>query len=146
MLVDILASCAFEFIIFSSQRRLTFSSVTKSSHHLGRFLRNNLLLSSRQRVMPNCFFVLARFFLRVDGVLLRCYDTRYFHDFETDVVVRERLRREADYASLERRVSSHVLRDPEQIVNFIPEVDKVVDNVKLKNISGCKDSTDDSCP
>ena len=32
-----------------------------------------------QRVMASGFFVLLRFFLRVDGVLVRMNDTRFYH-------------------------------------------------------------------
>lgn len=34
-----------------------------------------------QRVMPTSFFVLQRFFLRVDDVLFRVFDTRLYHEF-----------------------------------------------------------------
>lgn len=33
------------------------------------------------RVMPRCWFVLLRFWLRVDHVLVRLYETRYLCDF-----------------------------------------------------------------
>lgn len=33
-----------------------------------------------QRVMPTSFFLLLRFFLRVDGVLIRINDTRLYHE------------------------------------------------------------------
>lgn len=33
-----------------------------------------------QRVMPTSFFLLMRFFLRVDGVLIRINDTRLYHE------------------------------------------------------------------
>lgn len=33
-----------------------------------------------QRVMPTSFFVLLRFFLRVDGVMIRINDTRLYHE------------------------------------------------------------------
>ena len=35
---------------------------------------------SCQRVMPTSFFVLLRFFLRVDGVIIRINDTRLYHE------------------------------------------------------------------
>ncbi|XP_030758492.1 TIP41-like protein [Sitophilus oryzae] len=41
------------------------------------------------RVMPSSFFILLRFFLRVDGVMVRVNDTRIFHDFTKDFVIRE---------------------------------------------------------
>ncbi|NWT36288.1 TIPRL protein, partial [Chroicocephalus maculipennis] len=37
-------------------------------------------LSVKIRVMPSSFFVLLRFFLRVDGVLIRINDTRLHHE------------------------------------------------------------------
>ncbi|VEN53842.1 unnamed protein product [Callosobruchus maculatus] len=41
------------------------------------------------RVMPSSFFVLLRFFLRVDGVMVRINDTRLFHEFTKDYALRE---------------------------------------------------------
>ena len=32
-----------------------------------------------QRVMPSCLFCLLRFYLRVDGTLIRVIDTRIYH-------------------------------------------------------------------
>lgn len=34
--------------------------------------------------MPTCFFLLSRFFLRVDNVLFRVFDTRIYHSFRPD--------------------------------------------------------------
>lgn len=39
--------------------------------------------------MPSSFFILLRYFLRVDNVMVRINDTRYFHDFQSDYVLRE---------------------------------------------------------
>ncbi|EFC45512.1 TIP41-domain-containing protein, partial [Naegleria gruberi] len=41
------------------------------------------------RVMNHCFYVLMRFFLRVDGVCVRCIETRLFHKFGEDHLLRE---------------------------------------------------------
>eukprot|EP01129_Flabellula_baltica_P015335 TRINITY_DN76_c0_g2_i1.p2 TRINITY_DN76_c0_g2~~TRINITY_DN76_c0_g2_i1.p2 ORF type:complete len:229 (-),score=44.95 TRINITY_DN76_c0_g2_i1:1515-2201(-) len=41
------------------------------------------------RVMPTCFYVLMRYFLRVDGVLFRTHETRLFHSFSSDYLIRE---------------------------------------------------------
>lgn len=46
-------------------------------------------MSIKLRVMPTCFFVLLRVFLRVDGVVVRVRDTRLFHVFGTHSVLRE---------------------------------------------------------
>lgn len=39
------------------------------------------------RVMPSCWFVLSKLYLRVDGVLIRCRETRLYHHFADDLVV-----------------------------------------------------------
>jgi len=46
-------------------------------------------LSVRMRVMGKCFFVLLRVFLRMDNSIVRVHDTRFFHKFGDDHVVRE---------------------------------------------------------
>lgn len=43
----------------------------------------------RFRIMKDCFYVLVRYYLRVDEVLVRIYDTRIYHDFSTDYIHRE---------------------------------------------------------
>lgn len=57
--------------------------------------------SIKVRVMPACFFVLLRFWLRVDGLLLRLLDTRIFHKFGSPYVQREITVKEATFAELE---------------------------------------------
>lgn len=47
--------------------------------------------------MPNCLFVLQRFFLRVDGVVYKMYDTRFFLEFHKPYCIREFQKREATY-------------------------------------------------
>lgn len=54
----------------------------------------------RVRVNEFSVFVLARFFLRVDGVLFRVADTRVYHEFGTGEVVRERKGRQAAYSAV----------------------------------------------
>jgi type 2A phosphatase activator TIP41 len=46
-------------------------------------------LSVRIRVMPEFFLILLRFFLRVDNVLFRIYDTRIFHEWKHNYVIKE---------------------------------------------------------
>ena len=50
--------------------------------------------------MPSGFFILQRFFMRVDGVLLRMNETRIYHSFEDTVVLREYTVREDRYATV----------------------------------------------
>ncbi|KAJ3168639.1 hypothetical protein HDU88_001532 [Geranomyces variabilis] len=62
------------------------------------------ILTLRVRVMPTCFLVLLRFFLRVDGVLFRVNDTRLYHEFGTNRVVREYSSRDQDYNQIRGRI------------------------------------------
>ena len=50
--------------------------------------------------MPSGFFILLRFFMRVDGVLIRCFDTRYYYEIENDYILREYLERESPMPTL----------------------------------------------
>jgi type 2A phosphatase activator TIP41 len=55
------------------------------------------LLNIRVRAMPSGFFILQRFFLRVDRVLVRVIDTRIYHDYSSSEIIREFSVRELDY-------------------------------------------------
>lgn len=50
--------------------------------------------------MADCFYVLHRYYLRVDEVIVRVYDTRLFHSFDADHVIREFQVKESSYAEL----------------------------------------------
>jgi type 2A phosphatase activator TIP41 len=50
--------------------------------------------------MGDCFYILQRFYLRVDKVLVRIYDTRIFHSFDTDYIIREFQHKEGTYEEL----------------------------------------------
>uniref|UniRef100_K7FBD0 TIP41-like protein n=1 Tax=Pelodiscus sinensis TaxID=13735 RepID=K7FBD0_PELSI len=57
-------------------------------------------LNVKIRVMPSSFFVLLRFFLRVDGVLIRMNDTRLYHEADKPYMLREYTSRESKISSL----------------------------------------------
>ena len=57
-------------------------------------------LTVRVRVMEGCFLVLLQFWLRVDEMLMRVYDTRLFHQFGTQHAVREQMIREDSFDEL----------------------------------------------
>lgn len=52
------------------------------------------------RVMPSCWYLLLRHWLRIDGQLLQIAETRYFHEFGTSEVYRETTRRKASFDDL----------------------------------------------
>jgi type 2A phosphatase activator TIP41 len=43
----------------------------------------------RFRVMNDCFFGLLRCYLRVDEVMIRIYDTRIYHTFGSNFIIRD---------------------------------------------------------
>jgi len=51
-------------------------------------------LSVKLRIMPSGFFVLQRFYLRVDNTLIRVYDTRLYFEAEKNYLIREYSERE----------------------------------------------------
>ncbi|PWA14596.1 hypothetical protein CCH79_00017620, partial [Gambusia affinis] len=61
----------------SSKQDFTFGSwkVTAAKNHI---MKSKDI--ERYRVMPSSFFLLQRFFLRVDGVLIRINDTRVYYE------------------------------------------------------------------
>ncbi|CAF0998145.1 unnamed protein product [Adineta steineri] len=58
------------------------------------------------RCMPSGFFVLLRFFMRVDGVLIRCFDTRYYYEAGNSYILREYIERESAISSLKPEFQS----------------------------------------
>lgn len=58
--------------------------------------------------MASGFLVLQRFFLRVDGVLVRINDTRLYHAAQTDYLLREYTSKEAKIKDLRVCSESHM--------------------------------------
>ncbi|KAJ2780491.1 Tap42 interacting protein [Coemansia javaensis] len=89
-------------------------------------------LAYRVRVMPSGFFVLQRFFLRVDGVLFRIFDTRIYHEFGSDAVIREFSTREMPFDDvrglLPKKKRGGGDDDDLSLLNDIPFVDSVIKN------------------
>ncbi|XP_067006156.1 TIP41-like protein isoform X2 [Anabrus simplex] len=76
--------------------------------------------SVKIRVMPSSFFILLRYFLRVDNVMVRLNDTRFYHEFETDFVLREYTSREAKVKDL--KVPAVQLIEPSEVAQILPLV------------------------
>ncbi|KZC06983.1 PREDICTED: TIP41-like protein [Dufourea novaeangliae] len=74
--------------------------------------------SVKIRVMPNGFFILLRYFLRIDNVLIRINDTRIYHEFGQDYLLREYTTREAKVAEL-RDIASF-FTEPSEIAPYLP--------------------------
>lgn len=58
--------------------KIVSCSLNRMHHSLNR-AHLSLCVSLGQRVMASGFFILLRFFLRVDGVVVRLFDTRIHH-------------------------------------------------------------------
>jgi type 2A phosphatase activator TIP41 len=56
----------------------------------------------RYRVMADCYYVLLRYFLRVDGVCVRILDTRIFHAFGENFIRREFQYRQSSYDEIKK--------------------------------------------
>ncbi|KAM7230034.1 hypothetical protein CapIbe_018751 [Capra ibex] len=76
-------------------------------------------LSVKTRVMPSSFFLLLRFFLRIDGVLIRMNDTRLYHEADKTYMLREYTSRETKIANL-MHVSPSFFREPNEISQYLP--------------------------
>jgi len=79
---------------------------------------NGISLSSvRIRVMPSGFFILLRFFLRVDGVMLCTYDSRLHHEFENGYALLETSFRQSKVSDL--KVPLYVMNDPDEVTPML---------------------------
>lgn len=77
------------------------------------------MISVKIRVMPTSFFLLLRFFLRVDGVLIRIHDTRLYHEAGSDFMLREFSARESKISEL-KHVPPPLYTDPNEIAQYLP--------------------------
>lgn len=58
------------------------------------------IMSIKVRVMPSGFYVLARYWLRLDHVVVRLHESRIHHLFGTDYLLREYTRKEETFENL----------------------------------------------
>lgn len=80
-------------------------------------------VSVKVRVMPTFWLVLLRSWLRVDGVVVRVKDARFFHKFGTEEVYREVHAREVTFAEMPKfrlPVDVSLYRDVDQFSPRIP--------------------------
>lgn len=80
----------------------------------------------RFRVMGDCFYILLRYYLRVDGVKVRIFDTRIFHEFGTDFIHREFQYRQSSYDQLRNKgfdLGSEWMLSPQQSDLVFPQLE-----------------------
>ncbi|XP_075212084.1 TIP41-like protein [Lycorma delicatula] len=88
------------------------------------------VLNVKIRVMEWGFFLLLRYFLRVDGVMIRANDTRFYHEFDADYIVREITTREAKISEL--NIPPTAMADQNSLVPEIPLRRTVIEKLVLK--------------
>ncbi|XP_010565680.1 PREDICTED: TIP41-like protein isoform X2 [Haliaeetus leucocephalus] len=87
-------------------------------------------LSVKIRVMPSSFFVLLRFFLRVDGVLIRMNDTRLHHEADKAYMLREYTSRESKISSL-KHVPPSLFTEPNEISQYLPVKETICEKLEF---------------
>lgn len=82
------------------------------------------------RVMENCFFILSRLFLRVDHVICRMIDHRYYFESGKDHILREYTLKQL---SLKNEETSQLIGnlDPQQVEQYLKVDEKRVDKIKF---------------
>ncbi|KAF7725055.1 hypothetical protein EC973_000462 [Apophysomyces ossiformis] len=94
------------------------------------------ILSIRLRVMPSCFLILQRFFLRVDDVLFRINDTRLYHEFGSQFLIREYTSKEEHYQNIRKKLPPgkadiSILNDANWVATALPETPQVFKRERL---------------
>mmetsp|Transcript_31058 Transcript_31058/g.29658 ORF Transcript_31058/g.29658 Transcript_31058/m.29658 type:complete len:435 (-) Transcript_31058:172-1476(-) len=96
----------------------------------------DVLFDAKLRVMPLCWYLLSRFFLRVDGAIARVRDTRIFHRFgdkevhmevtwkEQDLDLGELKSKGADVSCCES-LSNAILMNPAACAEKLPNVNEI---------------------
>jgi type 2A phosphatase activator TIP41 len=72
------------------------------------------------RVMKDYFYILMRYFLRIDQILARVQDVRIFHDVHKDFMLRDFTRKEISLKDADLPVE--VLNDPVKLSTVLPLV------------------------
>ncbi|KAM9302042.1 TIP41-like protein [Gastrophryne carolinensis] len=91
-------------------------------------------LSVKIRVMPSSFFLLLRFFLRVDGVLIRMNDTRLYHECDKTYMLREFTSRESKVSNLSH-VPPPLYTEPNEISQYLPVTQTIYEMLEFPSAS-----------
>ncbi|KAK7503274.1 hypothetical protein BaRGS_00005539 [Batillaria attramentaria] len=97
------------------------------------------VLSVKIRVMPASFFILLRFFMRVDQVMVRISDTRIYHEISWNYILREYTCRDEVAENL--KVPPHVLTDPNEVSKHLPVRKEIIEKLQFPEAS--QSNTDD---
>lgn len=70
--------------------------------------------------MPSGFFILLRYFLRVDNVLVKLNDTRYYFENGLNYILKENTDREGKVKEDMKHVPPPYFTSPGELEKFIP--------------------------
>lgn len=86
-------------------------------------------LNVKIRCMPTSFYILQRFFLRVDNVVARIFDTRIYHEIDKPYLIREYTERE----SLVKNLSCppRVLTEPNELSTHLELKNSVFEKLQF---------------
>ncbi|CAJ0759315.1 16605_t:CDS:10, partial [Entrophospora sp. SA101] len=99
---------------------------------------NGTAILNMKRVMESCFFILQRYFLRVDDVLFRMNETRIYHEFGNKYLIREYSSREENYNKIRDKIPKYKgndisqLTDPDWVSSKLsPATDPIVEKLLI---------------
>lgn len=75
------------------------------------------ILSVKIRVMPTSFLILMRLFMRVDNVIVRMIDTRYYHEADKNYILREHCFKESKVKDI--KAPAHVVTDVNSVSDYL---------------------------
>ncbi|KAF0696131.1 Aste57867_13107 [Aphanomyces stellatus] len=87
-------------------------------------------LTVKIRVMPFGFLLLCRYFARMDDKIVKLRDSRYYHEFGSNVVLRDFELREATTKDLHQFYLQSHFDDPDDHNCFIPTADIMYEHTK----------------
>lgn len=91
------------------------------------------MFSVKIRVMPDRLLLLSRFFLRLDGVIVRIRDTRVYVELDSKTVIRQYTAKEEEYRNVQSQLQARrdnvpeALRDPNRVAPFLKTVEDTLD-------------------
>lgn len=91
------------------------------------------MFSVKVRVMPERLLLLSRFFLRLDGVIVRMRDTRVYVELDSKTVIRQYTAKEESYEIVQSKLRTQrenvpeALRDPNRVAPLLRTVEDTLD-------------------
>lgn len=89
--------------------------------------------SVKIRVMPSGFFILLRFYLRVDNVLIRMNDTRIHHEVGKSYMLRDYCSRESQICDI--KLPASMLTDPNEVWEHLAVKEEFVVKLEFPEIT-----------